>query len=157
VSTDLDVVITGGGVQGLAVLDALTERGYACALVHDGPLGAGQVLLDVYPRLLDVHGHRLGCYAGYRQDIGDQPGIAMCEMVEETTNILLAHPSGNVAAWLNAARIEGIASGLVDPSGAQFQLPDGGTGVEVGCAVEDRADFHWLTPDQWLLRYADPR
>ena len=112
-----------------------------------------QTLLALYPPLLGVESLQLGCYAGYRQDIGDQPGIPMCEMTEGTTNVLLALPSGNVAAWLNAARIVEIASDLVDPSGAQLQLPEGGTGVEVGCAVEDRPDFCWLALDEWVLQY----
>jgi glycerol-3-phosphate dehydrogenase len=38
-SRDLDIVIIGGGMQGLLALDTLIERGYACALVNDGPLG----------------------------------------------------------------------------------------------------------------------
>jgi glycine/D-amino acid oxidase-like deaminating enzyme len=42
--TELDVVIVGGGIQGLLVLDVLMERGYSCALVTEGDLGAGQTL-----------------------------------------------------------------------------------------------------------------
>lgn len=116
-----------------------------------------QTLLELYPPLLEVESLRLGCYAGYRQDIGDRSGIPMCEVAGGTTNVLLALPSGNVAAWLNAARIVEIASGLVDPSGAQLQLPGGGIGVEVGCAVEDRPDFCWLAPDEWALQYMNGR
>jgi glycine/D-amino acid oxidase-like deaminating enzyme len=40
----LDVVVIGGGVQGLVTLDALIEAGYSCALVTEGNLGAGQTL-----------------------------------------------------------------------------------------------------------------
>jgi glycine/D-amino acid oxidase-like deaminating enzyme len=40
----LDVVVIGGGVQGLVILDALLEAGYSCALVTEGDLGAGQTL-----------------------------------------------------------------------------------------------------------------
>lgn len=40
----MDVVVVGGGVQGLVLLDTLTEAGYSCALVTDGDLGAGQTL-----------------------------------------------------------------------------------------------------------------
>jgi hypothetical protein len=43
-SRELDVVIIGGGIQGLVALDALVDRGYACALVTDGDLGSGQSL-----------------------------------------------------------------------------------------------------------------
>jgi hypothetical protein len=41
---DLDVVIIGGGVQGLVALDALAREGYACALAGEGDLGSGQTL-----------------------------------------------------------------------------------------------------------------
>src|SRR5919202_6911129 len=44
VLADVDVVIVGGGIQGLLVLDVLTQQGYACALVTDGDLGSGQTL-----------------------------------------------------------------------------------------------------------------
>jgi glycine/D-amino acid oxidase-like deaminating enzyme len=40
----VDVVVIGGGVQGLVLLDTLLEAGYSCALVTEGDLGAGQTL-----------------------------------------------------------------------------------------------------------------
>jgi hypothetical protein len=40
----VDVVVIGGGVQGLVILDALVETGYACALVTEGDVGGGQTL-----------------------------------------------------------------------------------------------------------------
>src|SRR5438132_1156364 len=40
----MDVVIIGGGIQGLVALDALVEKGYSWALVSDGDLGSGQTL-----------------------------------------------------------------------------------------------------------------
>src|SRR3989442_2353823 len=43
-STQLDVVIIGGGIQGLLALNALVGKGYSCALVSDGDLGSGQTL-----------------------------------------------------------------------------------------------------------------
>lgn len=39
-----DVLILGGGVQGLVLLDQLTDRGYGCVLVTPTDLGAGQTL-----------------------------------------------------------------------------------------------------------------
>lgn len=42
--TAVDVVIIGGGVQGLLILDRLAEAGYSCALVTDGDVGGGQTL-----------------------------------------------------------------------------------------------------------------
>jgi hypothetical protein len=40
----VDVVVLGGGVQGLVILDTLIAAGYSCALVTEGDLGAGQTL-----------------------------------------------------------------------------------------------------------------
>src|SRR5690348_2369708 len=40
----VDVVVIGGGVQGLLILDTVMEAGYSCALVTEGDLGAGQTL-----------------------------------------------------------------------------------------------------------------
>jgi glycine/D-amino acid oxidase-like deaminating enzyme len=40
----VDVVVIGGGVQGLVILDTLIEAGYSCALVTEGDVGAGQTL-----------------------------------------------------------------------------------------------------------------
>lgn len=40
----VDVVVIGGGVQGLLILDQLIDSGYSCALVTEGDLGAGQTL-----------------------------------------------------------------------------------------------------------------
>jgi hypothetical protein len=39
-----DVVVIGGGVQGLVILDSLIAAGYSSALVTEGDLGAGQTL-----------------------------------------------------------------------------------------------------------------
>jgi hypothetical protein len=41
-TADVDVLVVGGGVQGLVLLDELVDRGYAAALVSNGSLGAGQ-------------------------------------------------------------------------------------------------------------------
>jgi hypothetical protein len=40
----VDVVVIGGGVQGLVTLDTMIAAGYSCALVTEGDLGAGQTL-----------------------------------------------------------------------------------------------------------------
>jgi len=110
-------------------------------------------LLTLYPRLPEIDGLQLGCYAGYRQDIGDQPGIRVCELVEGTKNVIMALPSGLVAPWLNVISMSDIVGGLVDPSGSQPALPGGGAGVRVGNAVEDRPDFVWMGWDEWLRNY----
>jgi glycine/D-amino acid oxidase-like deaminating enzyme len=110
-------------------------------------------LLKLFPRLPKVDGLQLGCYAGYRQDIGDRPGNRMCELVEGTENVIIALPSGLVGPWLNASTMCGIIDRLVDPSGNQPPLPRGGVDVKIGTAVEDRHDFVWMGWDQWLEKY----
>lgn len=44
VDVDVDVVVVGGGIQGLTVLRELDAQGYASVLVTDASLGAGQTL-----------------------------------------------------------------------------------------------------------------
>jgi hypothetical protein len=110
-------------------------------------------LLTLYPRLPEIGGLHLGCYAGYRQDIGDRPGNRMCELAEGTKNVIIALPSGLVGPWLNAITVGEIVGGLVDPSGSQPPLPAGGIGVRVGNAVEDRSDFVWMGWNEWLREY----
>ncbi|TMD32359.1 MAG: FAD-dependent oxidoreductase [Chloroflexi bacterium] len=110
-------------------------------------------LLTLYPRLPEIDGLRLGCYAGYRQDIGDRPGNPMCELAAGTKNVIIALPSGLVGPWLNAITVIEIVSGLVDPRGSQPPLPGGGAGVRVGSAVEDRPDFVWMGWNEWLREY----
>jgi hypothetical protein len=110
-------------------------------------------LLKLYPRLPETDGLQLGCYAGYRQDIGDQPGNRMCELVEGTENVIIALPSGLVGPWLNVIRMGDIVGGLVDPSGSQPPLPGGGAVVRVGSAVEDRPDYVWMGWHEWLRKY----
>jgi hypothetical protein len=110
-------------------------------------------LLTLYPRLPEIDGLQLGCYAGYRQDVGDLPGKRMCELVEGTKNVVVALPSGLVGPWLNATRILEIVGGVVDPSGNHPVVPGGGAGVRVGNPVEDRPDFVWMGWDAWLRKY----
>src|SRR5712692_9945389 len=110
-------------------------------------------LLTLYPRLPEIDGLQLGCYAGYRQDVGDPPGNRMCELVEGTKNVVVALPSGLVGPWLNATRMCEILSELVDPGGSQPPLTGAGVGVRVGSAVEDRPDFGWMGWEEWLRKF----
>ncbi|WP_436926933.1 FAD-dependent oxidoreductase [Halosimplex amylolyticum] len=41
-TADVDVLVVGGGIQGLLLLNELSDRGYATALVSNAPLGSGQ-------------------------------------------------------------------------------------------------------------------
>lgn len=43
-STEIDVLVVGGGIQGLTLLDELTGRDYATVLVTNDDLGGGQTL-----------------------------------------------------------------------------------------------------------------
>lgn len=108
-------------------------------------------LLSLFPRLGEVEGLQVGCYAGYRQDVGDMPGRRMCELVTGTENVIVALPSGLVGPWLNARDVAGIVGGLFGPTGEQSALPGAGHGVQVGDAVEDRPDFTWTPWDEWRL------
>ncbi len=45
-SVDIDALIIGGGVQGLAILNELRSSGFSAALVTNSPLGTGQTLLS---------------------------------------------------------------------------------------------------------------
>jgi hypothetical protein len=112
-----------------------------------------EALLQLYPALPEVEHLELGCYAGYRQEIGDQPGMAMCELVHDTKNVIVALPSGLVSSWLNVGRIVEIIDDLVDPSGTQPVLAVGGVGVQVGSVVEDRPDFAWQTFAEFAKTY----
>jgi glycine/D-amino acid oxidase-like deaminating enzyme len=128
--------------------------GDAASDVDPGMVSRGSAtLLTIYPRLPEIEGLQLGCYAGYRQDVGDRPGNRMCELVDGTKNVVVALPSGLVGPWLNATRMSEIVGELVGPSGNQPALPGGGAGVRVGNAVEDRPDFVWMGCDEWLRKY----
>jgi hypothetical protein len=111
-------------------------------------------LLTIFPRLPEVDGLQIGCYAGYRQDIGDRSGNRMCEVLEGTANVILALPSGLVGAWLNATTLSEILGELFEPSGVQPALPAGGVGVRVGDPVEDRPDFKWMGLEEWSEKYS---
>ena len=114
-------------------------------------------LLTLFPRLPEVPGLQLGCYAGYRQDIGDQRGSRMCGLVDGTENVIVALPSGLVGPWLNATTIDEIAGRLFGPARAQPALPSANVGIQVGDPVEDRPDFVWMGLEEWLRRYQGVR
>jgi FAD dependent oxidoreductase len=116
---------------------------------------ATQTLLGLYPRLPEVAGLQMGCYAGYRQDIGDMPANRLCELVAGTDNVVAALPSGLVGAWVNASALRGIVAALVAPSSRHEAVPGAGVDVRAGSAVEDRPDFTWMGWDGWLERYPE--
>ncbi|MGE5602775.1 MAG: FAD-dependent oxidoreductase [Nitrososphaerales archaeon] len=113
---------------------------------------AAAAVLKLYPSLPDTLGLRVGHYAGYRQDIGDMPGVRMCQVAAGTGNVVAALPSGLIGSWLNAADALALLDGLIGPAtrtGDRGPLPWGGEGVRVGRPVEDRPGFEWQTWEQW--------
>jgi hypothetical protein len=49
--------------------------------------------------------------------------------------------------------LNGLVGAMVEPSGDRPSLPEGGAGVQVGNAVEDRPDFVWMGWDEWVQNY----
>jgi glycine/D-amino acid oxidase-like deaminating enzyme len=110
---------------------------------------AASALLALYTALPETAGLRIGHYAGYRQDIGEVPGVRMCQMVTGASNVIAALPSGLIGPWPNAADVLQLVRGLADPSGAWPSLPAGGEGVRAGQPNEDRRDFEWRSWEEW--------
>jgi glycine/D-amino acid oxidase-like deaminating enzyme len=116
---------------------------------------AAHALLALYPPLARTPGLRVGHYAGYRQAIGEGPGMRFCAPVEGTANVIAALPSGLIGPWLNATDVLKLLRGLAlpgAPSGSGRTLPPllgGGVGVRVGQPVEDRPGFAWQTWQEW--------
>ena len=111
---------------------------------------AADALLALYPPLPGAAGLRVGHYAGYRQDIGDERGGRLCAPVDGAPNVIVALPGGLIAPWVNAAETLALLRGLVAPRGAApAPLPGGGAGIGVGQAVEDRPGFTWQTWQEW--------
>lgn len=110
-------------------------------------------LLELYPPLAQSDGVVIGCYAGYRQDVGDLPGVAMCDVVAGTDNVIVALPSGLVTPWLHVDRVCAILSQRIDPAGHQPDLQGAGNGVRVGAVVEDKPGFKWSTLDDFARLY----
>jgi hypothetical protein len=111
---------------------------------------AAEALLALYPSLPATPGLRVGHYAGYRQDIGDERGGRLCAPVDGASNVIVALPGGLIAPWQNAAETLALLRGLTAPGGgAPARLPGGGDDVRVGQAVEDRPGFTWQTWQEW--------
>jgi glycine/D-amino acid oxidase-like deaminating enzyme len=113
-------------------------------------------LQRLYPALPGVEGLQVGHYAGYRQDIGNWPGARLCTVITGTSNVIAALPSGLVGPWRNAADTLALVRSLASPSGVKPALPGAGTGVCVGCPVEERAGFAWQSREDWLRSLPRP-
>lgn len=103
-----------------------------------------ETLSRVAPSLRSAPGLQFGAYAGYRQDIGDQPGSHMCERIEAVPNVVAALPSGLVAAWpVSMAAVE-LAAGMCGARKPQPRLDDAAHFVHVGRRYEE-ASLTWAT------------
>ena len=109
-------------------------------------------LRQLYPALNDADGVRIGSYAGYRQDVGDMPGMPMCEPVTGAEDVIVALPSGLVPAWTNTARILELVGERAAPRGSVAALPATDRPIPVSRPVEERAGFEWLTVEEFAQR-----
>ena len=101
-------------------------------------------LLRFYPSIREAAGVRLAVFAGWKQEIDDQPAVRLCEVVEGTSNIILALPSVLINAWPNAVDAVAIVRKLADPSGATLPIPRAGRNVRVGQEDELASETQWL-------------
>ena len=97
-----------------------------------------------YPSIREKAGVRLTVYAGWKQEIDGQPAVRLCEVVEGTSNIILALPSVLINAWPNAVDAVAIVRKLADPSGAAPLIPHAGRNVRVGQENELASETQWL-------------
>jgi glycine/D-amino acid oxidase-like deaminating enzyme len=111
-------------------------------------------LLRFYPSIREKAGLRLAVYAGWKQDIGDQPAVRLCEVVEGTSNIILALPSVLINAWPNSVDAVAIVGRLANPTGATPLIPHAGRNVRVGQENELASGTQWLDWNGFSRLYA---
>ena len=107
-------------------------------------------LQKLFPSIATRRELRFTAYAGYRQDIGEAVGTPACELVDGTTNLLMALPSLALNAWSNAKIAAAIVDEVAPHKVHQPDIPGGGVGVEVGRLREDRSGARWSTWRQML-------
>jgi len=86
---------------------------------------------------------RFGAFAGYKQNVGDQPTVPFCERVEGINNVVVALPSVLANAWRNAHAVLGLLDGDVAPGGPPDLIPYGGEGARVGAVNELTDEVMW--------------
>jgi len=106
-------------------------------------------LLQLYPPLRaaaeDSNAQiRFAVYAGYKQNVGDQSIVPLCEVVQGTHNVLVAAPSVIANCWSNAQRARELIRSRVCPSGPIDAVPAGGQGVRIGNVNELTDAVQWL-------------
>jgi len=100
-------------------------------------------LLKVYPSLSrpDPRVH-FAVFAGFKQDIGEQQIVPACELVDGTSNVIMALPSVLANAWTNASEASRMLGDRVVPTGTRSSgvIPGAGHGVNVGVVNELTAE-----------------
>lgn len=107
-------------------------------------------LFRMVPLLESLPGLRFASYAGFRQDIGDWPGLPKCERMEAVPNLIAALPSGLLGAWPVATRTAALVSSVVSEKQPQPAIP-AETGASVGDSHEDGSGIEWSV-DALLVR-----
>jgi hypothetical protein len=89
-------------------------------------------------------------FAGYKQNIDDQPTLPVCDPVDGTRNVFVALPSVYVNAWSNAQTILRMLSGRVPPSGSTIVVPSADIGVRVGTVNELTNEIAWMSWEEFI-------
>ena len=106
-------------------------------------------LLNLYPALKrEADGAwsqiRFAVFAGYKQNVGDQPTLPACDPVDGTRNVFIALPSVLMNAWTNAQTVLRMLDSRVPPSGPSIAVPGARLGVRVGAANELTDEVTWM-------------
>jgi glycine/D-amino acid oxidase-like deaminating enzyme len=107
-------------------------------------------LQRLFPPIATRDELRFTAYAGFRQDVGEIVGTPACELVDGTTNLLMALPSLAINAWSNARIAAEIVDAVSPRKVHQPDVPSAGVGVDVGRLREDRIGARWSTWRQML-------
>lgn len=171
----VSVVVMPLGLMLVAHDDGTTVTWYATPMEFGGPafddvprdassaedpsmLARGlQALRQLYPAFDDAGDVRIGSYAGYRQDVGDMPGVPMCEPVDGASDVVVALPSGLVTAWSNTRRVTELVAERAVPSGNAAPTLLADAGIAVARPVEDRDHFAWYSVAEFTQRLTDAR
>jgi hypothetical protein len=107
-------------------------------------------LFRIFPALGSLPGLQFATYAGFRQDVGDQPGVPKCERMEAVPNVIAALPSGLLGAWPVAMRTAALVAEIVTEKRPQPTIP-AVMGARVGDNQEDAGGTRW-SADPPLVR-----
>jgi glycine/D-amino acid oxidase-like deaminating enzyme len=116
-------------------------------------------LQAIFPGLHDMADRpdstvRCGVYAGYKQNVGDDPIRPLADQVDGTSNLFVALPSVIANAWPNAARLADLLHSQLSPGGVSEPVPLAGDGVRVGVVNECADNFAWMRWRDFATAYA---